>query len=147
MEWRRQAGLFRGGVNADSTPLVEEPGSGWDYEDAFGDPVPTPAEKRRGERDRARVKEALARFSATVSDYSAGNNPDADSQRQSRVRRPSARQLRQARQALERFSAQIQRDMADSPAFRDDTLPDSADQRPPDPGAPPDPGSPGSRGR
>jgi len=128
VEWRRQAGLFRGGVNADSTPLVEEPGSGWDYEDAFGDPVPTPAEKRRGERDRARVKEALARFSATVSDYSAGNNPDADSQRQSRVRRPSARQLRQARQALERFSAQIQRDMADSHAFRDDTLQNSADQ-------------------
>jgi len=39
-----------------------------------------------------------------------------------RVRRPSAWQLRQAREALDRFAAQIQRDMADPNAFRDDTL-------------------------
>ncbi|MCX5956943.1 MAG: hypothetical protein NTW51_11190 [Cyanobacteria bacterium] len=74
--WRRQAGLFRGGVDGDPTPQLEEPGPGWDYEDAFSDPLPTPAQKRRGERDRRRVKEALERFSATVSDSYAGYDPE-----------------------------------------------------------------------
>jgi hypothetical protein len=113
VEWRRQAGLFRGGVNGEATPQLEEPEAGWDYEDFFPDSQPTPAQKRRGERDRRRVKEALARFSATVSYPYAGYEPDADPQPQPRVRQPSARQLRLARQALERFAAQIQRDMAD----------------------------------
>jgi hypothetical protein len=86
--WRRQAGLFRGGVDGDPTPQPAEPGPGWDYEDVFPDSQPTPAQKRRGERDRRRVKEALERFSATVSDSYAGYDPDADVQRQPRGRRP-----------------------------------------------------------
>jgi len=128
VEWRRQAGLFRGGVNGEATPQLEEPGADWDYEDFFLDSQPTPAQKRRGERDRRRVKEALERFSATVSYSYASYDPDADPQRQPRVRQPSARQLRLARQALERFAAQIQRDMADPYALQDDALQNSADQ-------------------
>lgn len=128
MEWRRQAGLFRGGVNGEATPQLEEPEAGWDYEDFFPDSQPTPAQKRRGERDRRRVKEALERFSATVSYPYAGYEPDADPQPQPRVRQPSARQLRLARQALERFAAQIQRDMADPYSLQDDALQNSADQ-------------------
>jgi len=138
--WRRQAGLFRGGVDGEPTPQPEEPGPGWDYEDAFPDSLPTPAQKRRGERDRRRVKEALERFSATVSDSYAGYDPDADVQRQPRGRRPSARQLRQAREALERFAAQIQEDMADPNAFLDDDFQDSADQGVLGSGGPRDPG-------
>ena len=128
VEWRRQAGLFRGGVNGEATPQLEEPGAGWDYEDFFPDTQPTPAQKRRGERDRRRVKEALERFSATVSYSYASYDPDADPNSQPRVRQPSARQLRLARQALERFAAQIQCDMADPYALQDDALQDSADQ-------------------
>jgi len=138
--WRRQAGLFRGGVDGDPTPQPAEPGPGWDYEDVFPDSQPTPAQKRRGERDRRRVKEALERFSATVSDSYAGYDPDADVQRQPRGRRPSARQLRQAREALERFAAQIQHDMADPNALRDDNFQDSADQGGLGSGSPRDPG-------
>jgi len=74
------------------------------------------------------VKEALEPFSAIVSDSYAGYDPDADSQHQPRGRRPSARQLRQAREALERFAAQIQRDMADPHALEDEALKNSADQ-------------------
>jgi len=97
----------------------------------------------RGERDRRRVKEALERFSATVSDSYAGYDPDADVQRQPRGRRPSARQLRQAREALERFAAQIQEDMADPNAFLDDDFQDSADQGVLGSGGPRDPGGRG----
>ena len=140
VHWRRQAGLFRGGQNESVTSLLDEPEPGWDYEDAFPDAVPTPAQKRRSERDRRRVKEALERFSATVSDSYAGYDPDADAQRQPQGRRPSARQLRQAREALERFAAQIQHDMADPHALEDEAFKTSADQGLLGSGGPRDPG-------
>ena len=127
-------------MDGESKPLPEDPEPGWDYEVAFSDPVPTPAQKRRGEWDRRRAKVALERFSATVSDFFAGYDPDADSQRQPRVRRPSARQLRQALEALERFAAQIQHDMADPHACPGDDLQDSADQGFLGSGGPRDPG-------
>lgn len=141
VHWRRQAGLFRGGQNVSVTSLLDEPEPGLDYEDVFPDPVPTPAQKRRSERDRRRVKEALEGFSATVSDSYAGYDPDAaDPYRQPRGRRPSARQLRQARQALERFAAQIRHDMADPNAHEDEALRDGADQGLFGSGGPRDPG-------
>jgi hypothetical protein len=135
-DWRRQAGLFRGG-EGEPTPLSEEDARlGWDYEDAFPDPEPTPAQKRQGERDRRRVKEALGRFSASMSDSYAGYAPDADPERQPRARRPSERQLRQAREALQRFADQIQHDMDDPDAFEGPFDPASAGS-----GGPRDPGS------
>jgi hypothetical protein len=102
--WRRNAANFKG-VQA-IEPLSSEEGAMAD--DPSG-PEPTPKEMRRSARDHERMRIAMENFARMAGDYDQTSPllpPDGDSGR--RVRRPSRRQLRQHREAMERFALQFQ---------------------------------------
>ena len=105
-DWRRRAGIFRG--EAGSEPLLDADAP--EEQDALLEPRLTPRELRRQQRDRERVRIAMEQFARMVSDYEpadAGYGSEA-----SRRSGPSQRQLRLAREALERFAQQFEQDLA-----------------------------------
>jgi hypothetical protein len=89
-------------------------------------PEPTAKEVRRSARDRERMRIAMQNFARMAGDYDQSpplRPPDVDSGR--RVRRPSRRQLRQHREAMERFALQFQQgEVGDSPTPQEQDHPD-----------------------
>ena len=101
--WRRNAGNFKGVQTIE--PLSSEAGAIADYPTL---PEPTANEVRRRARDRDRMRIAMENFARMAGGYDPSPPllpPDGDSGR--RVRRPSQRQLRQHREAMERFAQQL----------------------------------------
>ncbi|MBU6355038.1 MAG: hypothetical protein KGQ81_08760, partial [Cyanobacteria bacterium REEB498] len=104
LQWRRTAGMFKGRLEVGAP--VPQAGDEGPYPQEL--PAPTLREQRRSQRDRERVREALKGFSQMVSD---SLTPEEQLPEVPLARRPSARQLRKAREALERFAEQIQEQM------------------------------------
>jgi ABC-type multidrug transport system fused ATPase/permease subunit len=116
--WRRTAGMFRGlsppGPLSTPDPDEERAYQEWlKQQEGGGEVGLSPWQRRRVRHDRERMRVAMEGFARNVSAFTPG--PQAA---ESSVapwnwrRRPSQRQLRKARQALERFAAQFEDELS-----------------------------------
>lgn len=109
--WRRQAGIFHGDPGSETLPVGEAEEGFVPEEGPLAPQTLSPREVRRQQRDRERVRNAMEQFARMVSDYEPAEGEGGPPQGRRR-RGPSQRQLRKAREALERFAKQFEEDMA-----------------------------------
>lgn len=108
--WRRRIGMFHG--KPGSPQETEDFSEQQDEEaDLPGSAPPSPREIRRQQRDQARVRAAMADFARSVTGLDDALFEQESAQQSRRARRPSQRQLRLAREALERFASQFEADI------------------------------------
>jgi len=100
--WRRRSGLFRGEQVMEPLSSSEE-----DMGEYPSGPEPTPKEVRRSARDRERMRNALEQFGTMGGAYGPNQPSEQEFNAERQVRRPSPRQLRRHREAMERFAAQF----------------------------------------
>jgi hypothetical protein len=111
--WRRRIGMFHGKPGSPQEP--EEFGElPFEEADLPGSASPSPRAIRRQQRDQERVRSAMAEFARSVTGFDDALYEQEDPQQNRRARRPSQRQLKLAREALERFAAQFEEDIGTS---------------------------------
>jgi hypothetical protein len=128
--WRRRSGLFQGEQVME--PLIRDEQA---VDDDPGGPEASPWKEWRRLRDRERMRKALEQFGTMGGVYGPNQPSEQEFNAERQVRRPSPRQLRRHREAMERFAAQFDRTHGgefSEPSHQDH--PDMEPTRPPLPG-------------
>ena len=100
--WRRRSGLFQGEQVME--PLIRDEQTD---DDDLGESETSPWEARRRLRERERMRNALEQFGTMGGAYDPNHPSEQEFNAERQVRRPSPRQLRRHREAMERFAAQF----------------------------------------
>ncbi len=136
-EWRRSAGLFRGlsrldrlsPVDPDEEELTHDEWS--DPSDGIGEPArPSAWDRRRIRRNQERMRVAMESFARNIDSFVPVPGAESSMAPWRWRQRPSQRQLRKARKALELFATQFAEDQAAADGHPQD---DPAGTRPADP--------------
>ncbi|MEI6615283.1 MAG: hypothetical protein WCL59_01785 [Cyanobium sp. ELA507] len=100
--WRRRSGLFQGEQVME--PLIRDEQA---VHDDPGEPEASPWEVRRRLRELERMRNALEQFGTMGGVYGPNQPAEQGFNAERQLRRPSPRQLRRHREAMERFAAQF----------------------------------------